>query len=522
MADSTYDAVVIGAGHNGLILANYLVRAGLSVCVLERRLEAGGGLSTEEVTLPGFYHNLHSVFHDMVEIMPPYKDLNLEKYHVKYVCPPVQIGMPLKNGRALTIHTNPDETFRSIEKLSKPDAKTYRDVQESYTEFMQVIVLPALFTPPLPPSEQLEVLEKSPEGLSFLKLSKESPRDAVERLFETEEVRALVLFQLAIPRGVVYDYAGLGMLVPLVISQVEKSHLCVGGSHALAHALWRAFVEKGGVLRGVNKAKEILMDGNRAAGVLTGTGDKIMAKKLVASSVGLHQTFLELLPSSGFSQNFLQDVKNFKLDEFSIFSVHLALREPPRYRLPDMQNAFKVNIGFESVSDFSRIWNQIRDGKVPDDPCFYACCPTLFDPSQAPDGHHTAFLWFPVPYKLSEDGWENVKNDVMEKCIIKWKHYAPNLNKQNILAAKPLTPLDIEKKIVNMKNGGVFMGRLTQDQIDYFRPVFSLSQYRTPVENLYLCGACTHPGGGILGACGYNAAQVIFEDLKLPKWWEND
>lgn len=519
----TYDVVIIGAGHNGLILANYLARAGVSVLCCEKRLEAGGGLSTEEVTIPGFYHNLHSFFHDAVEIAPFYKDLEMERFGTEYIRPPVQLGMALSGNKCLIIHEDIDITINNILKFSFQDAQEYKKLHDGYAEFIEAIVLPALFTPPFAPSHQVDMLEKTKEGREFMRLSRLSPKDAVKEAFENEALRASILFQLLIPRGVVHDYHGLGMLMPLIVTQAEKSHICVGGSHALAHALWKALLSAGGKLRGCMGVKKILVKDGKAYGVVLENGDEVHASKAVVSTAAFKQTFLHLVGKEHLPSDFVKQVQNFKLDEFSIFSVHLALKEPPRYASAsfntDMDKAFKVGVGFESVNDFDDMFVSIRRGELPK-PALYAACPTLFDPKQAPDGLHTAFLWQPAPFQLNGKKWDDVKDDYARECLKKWQEAAPNMNEKNIIKYKVYTPEDIPKKIQSMCRGGVFLGRMTQDQLDYFRPFPELSQYRTPIQNLYLAGACTHPGGGILGACAYNAATVMAEDLGFNRWWE--
>jgi phytoene dehydrogenase-like protein len=522
-----HDAIIIGSGHNGLILANYLAKAGMDVIVLEKRLEAGGGLTTEEVTLPGFYHNLHSLFHDAVDVMPAMADLRLaEDHHVRYVLPDVQIGMPLRDGRALTIHTDALKTQRSLARISATDSAKYARVQDDYREFMEAIAMPGLYSTPPLPSHQMIALEQTPAGLDYLRLSRSTPEDVVKDWFSDEAVRAAVLFQLAIPRGILTDYAGLGMVAPLVITQVEPSRLCVGGSHALAHGLWRALLKNGGVTAGMHEVAEILVTNGRASGVRLTDGQVIKARKLVASGVGFRQTFLKLMDKQNVPEPLHKAAAEFKLDEYSLFAVHLALNEPPNYTAakfdPDVNRALKVNLGFESVADFQRTWSEIRQGKVPSRPAMYAAVPSMHDASQAPPGKYTALLWQPVPYE--PDGkpaahWDAIKEDFADRCMAVWREYAPNMDEKNIIKRFIQTPNDIANKIVNMERGGVFLGRTTLDQIEYFRPHPLASQYRTPVDGLYLCGGCTHPGGGILGAAARNAADAIAEDVGLTRWW---
>lgn len=524
-----FDVIVIGAGHNGLVLANYLVRCGLTVLVLERRMEVGGGLSTEEVTLPGFQHNLHSYFHDTINIMAPYLDLTLERFNARYYRPPVQAGIALRDGRAITLHLDLETTCASIGRISPRDAVAYRKMAEDYADFMEAVVVPALYTRPQLPSYQVGVLEASPEGLEFLRMGRRSPAEVLDEHFEDPHVKALILHQLPIPRGILPDYHGLGTVIPLVVSQVEHSQICLGGSHVLAHALWRSLFAHGGMCYGLRGVSRILVEDGRAVGVETEQGETFRARRAVVSSVDLPQTFLTLVGEEHLDPAFVRKVRGFALDEFSIFGVHLALREPPRHLAaafdPDIDRAFKLNIGLETPTDYQRLWAEIRAGELPETLGFFCSVPTLFDPSQAPRGRHTALLWQPAPYALADGGperWDAVKDKFMDRCIARWREYAPNLTPDNILMQAALSPLDIERKLSNMRRGGVFMGRMALGQIEYFRPLPELSQSRTPIAGLYLCGACMHPGGGIIGGPGYIAADVIADDLGLEKWWEKE
>jgi phytoene dehydrogenase-like protein len=523
-----YDAIIIGAGHNGLILGNYLQRAGLKTLILERRLEVGGGLSTEQATIPGFLHNLHSYFHDTINILPAWTDLELETFNARYYRPPVQAGIALKNGRAVIVHTDLDHTCASIARLSKNDAKAYREMTENYGEFMKCVVTPALFSAPQLPSAQTQILESSTEGLDFLRMGRLSPKDVLDEYFENEHVKALILHQLPIPRGIWPDYEGVGMIIPLVVSQVEHSQICLGGSHLLAHALWRAFFAHGGLCLGLSHVDKILVENGEAVGVTTNRGETFRANKLVASAIDFQQTFLELIEDENLDEGFLKKIENFKLDEFSIFGVHLALNEPPQHTCaqfaPDIDRAFKLNIGLETPEDYYLLLSEIRQGKLPEHLGMFCSCPTLFDPSQAPKGKHTALIWQPAPYHLRDGGaekWDEVKEEFMERCVAKWREYAPNLTDDNILRKTALSPLDIERKLCNMKSGGVFMGRMITGQLEYFRPLPELAEFRTPIKNLYLCGACCHPGGGIIGGPGIIAADIIAEDHGINRWWES-
>jgi len=279
---------------------------------------------------------------------------------------------------------------------------------------------------------------------------------------------------------------------------------------------------------GYSHVNKIMTENGQAKGVEVLGGEKYQANKLVASAIDLQQTFLELVDEEYLEADFLTKIRHFILDEFSIFGVHLALNEAPTHTAatfnPEIDQAFELDIGLETSQDYQLLWSEIRAGKLPEHLGLFCSIPTLFDSNQAPKGKHTALIWQPVPYDLKEGGperWDNIKNDYMDRCIAKWREYAPNLNDKNIIMKTALSPLDIERKLSNMKKGGVFMGRTMLGQLEYFRPLPELSQYRTPIENLYLCGACCHPGGGIIGAAALIAAEIIAEDHGLDKWWES-
>ena len=523
MTEKKYDVLIIGAGHNGLILGNYLAKADLKVLVMERRLEAGGGMSTEEITIPAFLHNLHSYFHDTINIMPPYEDLQMEEFNARYYRPPVQAGMILPDGRSLCFYDDLEKTCESIARFSKKDAEMWREIVDNYGPFASTVIPPALYTPPAEPSEQALRLEGSPEGMEWLRIGRMSPQEVVDEWFENEHLKALVLHHLPIPRGMLPDYAGLGTVVPLVVSQAEHSQIALGGSHAPAHALWRGLIRNGGETKSFAQADKILVEDGKAVGVEIQTGEQYFAP-IVVSTIDVKQTFLKLVGEPNLEADFVRKVRNFRLDEFSVFAVHMALREAPKFKTQpgyeDINQALRLNIGFDEPEDFVAVLSDVRQGKLPEKLGFIASVPTWFDPSQAPPNFHTAFLWQLVPYKIKGAHWDDVKEEYMERCIAKWREYAPNLTEDNILKAATQTPLDIEGRIINMKEGGVFMGRMDFCQMEHFRPLPELAQFRTPIGGLYLAGACMHPGGGIIGAPGLIAAEIIMDDLKRPKWWE--
>jgi phytoene dehydrogenase-like protein len=430
--------------------------------------------------------------------------------------------MPLQNGKCLTQHLDVDKTCEKIAKFSEKDAKSWKEIYNDYAEFISTVFIPGLFSRALPETAARSDLEASPEGREVIRVFKSSPIDVCNQWFENEHVKSMILHQLFYPRGILPDYYGAGSAVPLIISGAEYSQISFSGSHNLAHTLWRALVANGGICRNGEVTKIIVKDGE-AKGVELADGTQVMAKKAVASSIDLKQTFLELVGEDNLDSSLAKKIKNFKLDEFSIFTVHLALDEVPIHSSASFDNSIdqthKLLVGYETTRDLMKAWHDIRNGDLPE-PGFFASCPTKFDPKQAPPGKHTGVISQPVPYRIngSEDKWEDVKEEYGQRCIDKWAEYSPNI-KNSIIKTSVRTPVDIVVKLKNMAEGGIFMGRLTLDQLEWYRPLNELSEFKTPIKNLYLCGSCMHPGGGIIGAPGYIAADIIAEDHNIEKWW---
>ncbi|MFQ5761730.1 MAG: phytoene desaturase family protein [Candidatus Bathyarchaeia archaeon] len=523
-----FDCIVIGGGHNGLIAAGYLARAGLSVLVLERRSEAGGGLCTEEVTLPGFRHNLHSAFHSNIFLVPWFNDLECAKYGAKYIEPPVKLGGPISNGQSRLIYDDNEKTAKFFEKFSRKDAETWRRLIGKWDRvFNQNPILGYdLFTPPLPAAEREELLSRSELGREYLEISKLPPMKFFDEAFEDEYLKGLLLYSVACI-AVPHDEPDPSAMV--VRRFTLKRALCRGGSHMLAHVLARSLVANGGLVRENADVKRIRVKGDVATGVELSDGVQIEAGKAVISAIDITQTFLEMIGEDHLEANLASRVKSFKYGPNGVlFGVHLALEEPPKYTAAnwseDVNLTFDLNIGYETQEDMDQHWKEIREGLAPSKPGMQCGVFTLFDPTQAPPGKHAAFLWQFAPYSLREGGpaaWDSeFREEYAWRCIGKWAKYAPNLTKENVLGMYIYTPLDVERKHINMREGDFCVGGGGSEHMFDKRPLPELSQYRTPIKHLYLSGACTHFGGGIIGAGGHNAAVAVLMDLGTKPWWK--
>ena len=526
----TYDAIIIGAGHNGLTLGAYLARSGLEVLVLERRHEEGGGLCSEEVTQPGFVHNIHANYHTFVDMAPPVNDLDVRGHGVEYVRPEVQMASIFDDGTALTIHTDMDKTLASMARFSEKDAGTFQRLYGEAHGFIDLLLGTLMYQPPLNVKDLTKALatfgvEDRSEFLS-VKLRRQTINQFLDKHFENDRIKAHLAFHGAVC-SYTNDVAGLAIGYPLLIGKIDNWHLCVGGSHRLAHALWRDLAQHGGVMWSDAEVTNIIVEGGRAVGVRTADGIELKARKIVASTVSVEQTFLEFVNPGEIPDAFAKRVQNDVVHkDWSLFSVHMAMNAFPEYTAaefdPDVNRAWVVNLGIESTAQMDRDWKTLRSGQLVD-PQPNAAVNSLYDPVDAPAGFSTGLLRQFAPYALADGGagaWDKMGRWYGHKCIEAWRRYAPNLTDDKIIDWSVFTPHDIATKLPNMVPGDWMMGEISLANMLDQRPLPELGQYRTPIQGLYMAGSTQHPHGFITFGPGYNALQVIADDIGIEKWWQ--
>jgi len=523
-----YDFIIIGGGPNGLCVAAYLAKAGQKVLVLEKYFEVGGGLATEEVTLGGFYHNTHAIYHMMVDYAPIYKDLELEQYRCKYVYPELQVAMPFTDGKCLCLYSDVDRSCDSIAKLSAKDAESYREVYHKFKLYMDEFLAPGTYVKPLPVLEAVIGLEKTSIGKEISEYQHKSPKEIVDELFENERVKTMMLY-LACHWGLEYDNGGLGFLVPLMLNRAVNSRLCLGGSHRLSNALARVIQEPGqGHLRGSQLIKRIVVEDGTAKGVELEDGTVYEAEKAVVSSIDPHQTFLKYVGEQHLSEDFVSKVKNWHWEKWSLCSLHAALNELPNFTAaadnPDINKALMYILGYETPDDLIGHWQAIDKGELSSTVGFDGVFPTMFDPSQAPPGKHTASLYEMAPFNLKEGAekwWDRkLREEHEERFLSTLQRYAPNMTRDKVLWTYLVTPLDFSTKYLNMVEGSIKQGAYEIFQMANNRPNDECSSHRTPVKGLYVCGACVNPGGLVTFGPSYVAANTIAEDCGIEKWWK--
>jgi phytoene dehydrogenase-like protein len=518
MSDSTYDGILLGAGHNALVLQAYLGRAGLKTVCLERSHAPGGGLTTlEDPRHPGFLHNTHSFFHRAITHMPWYAELELERRGARYLEPELNVALVQADGNVLEWWTDFEKTAGSFARYSARDAATLRRWRDDFVPVLERIAGPENRRPPLPVAERRGELAKTREGRLLLETSALSPQEFVLREFEHPVIQAGLLFFNGL-REVDLRAKGFGHHIPILLAAAGKAQMCVGGSAGLARALVRAVEETGGEVRCLATPQRILVENGAAAGVQTAAGERIRARHFVASGLNPQQTFLELMDEAHVPSDWRARAAGFAYNLIApLFGLNLALRERPVYAAekdcPQLARALMVILGLEGYAQFPEIVAHHERGTIPPT-VMWGATPTVFDASQAPPGHHTAFMWEKLPYRLRGDArnWDGEKAAHGRRMLDLWTERAPNLEGA-VIDAFTRSALDTERSFPNMREGDLLVGAFSHGQVGADRPFPGAGRYRGHLKGLYLCGSSSHPGGNITGLPGYNCAQVLCADL---------
>ncbi|HSL25958.1 MAG TPA: NAD(P)/FAD-dependent oxidoreductase [Acidimicrobiia bacterium] len=522
------DVIVVGAGHNGLTCAAYLARAGLRVLVVEGEDHIGGGTATRELTLPGFRHNSCANYFHGFGTFPISRDLQLPKYGFEYLLPDVQQAYLFSDDRALVIHRDLEPTLRSVGRFSAKDARTWELLTERFTPALPLFIA-TQFTPP-GESASLAAIALS-EGMVSQALSEElttlgrmKPYDAVDSYFEDEHVR--VLFKKLIHVIQATNSPGFGSILPAFFLNLTRNGLAKGGSQTLPDALAAIVVEAGGEIRAGSPVERILLSDGRAIGVRLQNGDEIEAVEALVAAVDFTQ-LVEMTGPEHFGPAVREKAQNWDWTSGgSLATLHLALKEPPRYRAaefdPDVAHAFNISFGADDSAQLEESMADVIAGAFPRVPVGNGACDSLLDPTYTDGDGHVAFWWPFAPYVVDGDhhNWDNRREEYTRRLLDAWKSFAPNLEGDNTLAVHLRTPLDVSRGNAAMRNGGVRMGPYTPEQSGKNRPHPDLADYRVPgLIGLYHASSTSPNGGGVSGAAGYCAAGAIADDLAVERWW---
>jgi len=519
--ETEWDAIVIGAGPNGLMTGAYLASAGAKVAVVERRYEVGGGLATEEVLFPCYYSNIHAIYHMMVDYMPVLKDFNMDRHALTWIKPNLQTAMVFGDGSSIMLTRMIEDTVDSFHKYSHKDAVTFSKMVRSWKRMVNDIVGPATYMPPTPTIDLIVSMQRTETGRELLELNEKSPLEAITTLFESDKVRAILLYATCM-WGLDPNESGIGLFIPLLLDRAGMNKCyCLGGSHKFAGALAREIVRNGGTILEAAEARKVIMQNGSVAGVELLEG-RTLKSKVVISSLDPHTTFFDLVGKENLPADLRDTIGNWKYDKWSYNTVHVASTEQPKYKCDDpwVNETFMTIFGFESTDQIVSYWKNVMAGKVSNDFGGHSTCESFWDPHLVrKPGAEVSFFQMHAPYDI-EGGWDTRSKEIEEAVLDKWQKAAPNMKRENLIMVTSETPKDIEIRLPNMRRGGIKHGDYTPMQLGFNRPNTDCSTSQTPLHGLYLCGASMYPGGMVTGGPGYVAANKVAEDMGLKKWWK--
>ena len=519
-----YDAIVVGAGHNGLTCACYLAKAGLKVLVLERYRDVGGMTLTEELTLPGFRSDVHASGYQLANLSPVPRELELEKHGLELVEPDIVYAHAFPDGRVLAVSRDLEKTVENIRRYSTRDAETWRKLVERYLAEKEKIVA-SLFSPPPAFSAEAADFEQSPGGMDEYRFGLQSMRSWCDQTFESVEVKCLfgafALFMAHAP-----DDAGgaeLAWLFGTVLQDVGNN-LVKGGMHHVSLALANHLRSMGGEIRTNAGVEKILVSSGRATGVRLENGEEIPARQLVASGVDPGQLTLRFLGEEVVGAEIADKMERYEWGD-PAFVIYAALDGPAEYRAgPEAGAACHVHLTPPSLYPVARASVECRGGMLPATPLIVSWNDSVIDPSRAPEGKHLKkFVVLGVPYEIKGDAtgriqgrdWDRVKDQYADYLIdMITADYIPDL-RAKLLKRVAHSPLDLERKLSSAVHGTICHGAMLPYQTGAMRPIPEMGHYRSPVANVYLCGSGSHPGPGVSMAPGRNAAETICADLGL-------
>ena len=522
-----YDAIIIGAGHNGLVTAAYLARAGRQVLVLERRDMVGGCAVTEELW-PGYRVStgayLVSLLQDRIV-----RELELERFGYRVDAKDPAFFSAFPDGRHFFMWQDRARTLAEIAKFSRHDAEVYAAYEDQLERIARVIEDLLLITPPpFPPRGPLDFLDylklagrmrslRSKDLVALVKIFTQSAAEFLDEWFESDEVKVTLATDGVIganggPRSPGTAYILLHHSMGGVAGHRGLWGFVRGGMGAVAEAIAASARAKGAAVRTHAAVDRVLVRNGRAFGVVLANGEEIEAT-IIASNLDPKATFLRLIEESALEPDFVSTVRRFRSEGTSA-KINLALTGLPEFTAfpatPGPHHRATMHI-CPSIEYVEHAWDDAKYGRPSERPLLELTIPTMYDASLAPPGRHIMgiFLQY-APYTLREGAWDELRESFGDHAIALIEEYAPNI-RSIIERREVLTPLDLERRF-GITGGNIFHGEMSLDQMFVMRPVAGWARYRTPIQGLYLCGSGAHPGGGVMGAAGYNCAREILKE----------
>jgi phytoene dehydrogenase-like protein len=523
----TRDVIMIGGGHNGLVTAFYLAKAGFKPLVLERRPQTGGAAITDEFH-PGF--RCSTLAHSAGPLLPEVaRDMQLARHGLKLITPEPAVTALSPDGRALVLYKDTKRAAQEIAKFSARDAEQYPVFQQALGKIGGVIGQALKLAPPnIDDPSRGDLWSMLATGRALRKLGKKdmyrvlrwgpmAAADLVAEFFETELLRAVVA-----ARGIFGTAMGpwsAGSSLVLLIRAAGDPHpagsasFAIGGMGAVTQAMTAAASEAGAEIRTAAEVQEVRIRDGVANGVVLAGGQEIEAKAVV-SNADPRRTLLKLVDPIHLTPDFVMKLKNYRMPG-TVAKMNLALSALPRFTaLNGGEDALhgRIHIGPE-IDYLERAFDESKYGNFSPHPYLEVTIPSLTDPSLAPAGKHVMSIYVQyAPFKLKSGDWDSQRDALGNTVVKTLSQYAPNLP-ELVEDGEIITPKDLEETY-GLTGGHIFHGELSLDQFFTMRPVLDWARYRTPIRNLYLCGSGTHPGAGLTGGSGANAAREILKELR--------
>lgn len=517
---------IVGAGHNALVCACYLAKAGHDVTVFERRSRVGGAVNTEEMW-GGYLVDTCSVMHILIHKTPVIEELELRNFGLEYMQMDPWGFAPFPDGSHILFYRDLDKTCQSIARLSERDAEVYRAFVTKWDGFNQQ-VFEAFSRSPAPGAliggialrtakEQIrtrgQAADPSMSGLSLLRTVLGNYGRMLDEIFTDERVKAAIAW-MAAQSGPPPSEVGAGALAGAhsLYHDVGATHPR-GGSGMLSQALARCLEHHGGTIRCDAPVKRISVSNGRVRGVELESGERVPADRVV-SGAHVQTTFLKLLGEEDLPARLTRQIKSLRVGNGVGMTVRCAIDALPNYGASVEGAARGMQLICPSVEYLQSSYNDSQRGYPAEHPALVTMTPSAVDPTITPPGKHSLYIWAQYhPYTLANgEKWDDIREREADRILATLAEYAPNVA-SSVTNRYIQTPLDLERNVGLLK-GNIMHIDMSLDQMFMFRPLPELAHYRTPIDGLYITGASTHPGGGVSGASGRNTASAVLSDMQ--------